>query len=107
MERCFLEMSESIDVNTWVIDEPADDLYGGMHCCVVKRRPSALVSVVDIDGKLRDFLLKMVQELLRQILQDGLKKAFMHFLILSPALFPNRFSFPHYCIGWLNLRLPL
>lgn len=52
MEGCFLEISECIDVDAWVVDESADDLDGRVHGCIVERRPCTLVSVVDIDGQL-------------------------------------------------------
>jgi hypothetical protein len=90
VERGFSEVGECVDVDARVVDESADDLYGGVHGGVVDGRPVALVAVVDVDGQLRYLLLQVLDEQQRVVLENRLQEVIVQLVVFLPALLPDR-----------------
>ena len=90
MERSLPEISESVDIDSGVVDESAKDLYGTFHGGVVEGGPVRLIAVVDVDYDAAVLAVEDVAEVLGLVLHDGLQKLLVQLVQLLPVVLPQR-----------------
>lgn len=109
MQRSFPKISQSININSRIIDQSAKDLDRALHGGIMQWSPIGLIPVVDINGNVLIFAIKDAIEVLRLVLDDGLQELLVEFVELFPVVFPKRFedasflSLPQLCFDWVQI----
>jgi hypothetical protein len=80
----FIEISERIDVDLRIDDQPFDDFGAVVHGGVMDGRPVALVSVVDVDGQLGSLAAEVAEADLRLVLQNRLQEVLVQLVEFLP-----------------------
>lgn len=81
MQRSLIEISQRIDIYLFISNDPLDNGRSVVHGSVVYDSPIALKPIVDVDGKMRGFVIKMREEDFRLIFEYTLQEMFMQFVV--------------------------
>lgn len=88
MQRSLIEVRQRIDIHLFVSNDPLDNGRSVMHGSVVDDSPVALKPIIDVNGKMRGFVIKMCEEDFLLIFEDSLQEMFMEFIVFFVVRLP-------------------
>ena len=91
MKRSISEISESIHIDSRVVNQSTEYLYGGIHGSIMDGSPVGLITVINIDRSGCIFLLEDAQKINGIIFDNRLQELLMYFIYFFPIVFPEWF----------------